>query len=233
MGRRSGAEFDVNGRLVNTLCTHCGQYHTTRDGNPACRGHLKYHPDQPCKNGPLAGQSTCGLHGGKTEGAMAGGRKRLALGQVREEMVVLGGMIDVDEVEAVMIMVQEAAWNVAYLRSLVQQISGEVSTSVDLLGVGQAYIASRVKLDDLTVVENIIKKMYDAERDRLVRYSKIAHDMGISERRTKIAEEQGMWLVQTLDMVFTQLNLTPDQAASLPPIMGRIIEELEAGDTGP
>lgn len=60
-----------------------------------------------------------------------------------------------------------------------------------------------------------------AERDRVVRYAKTAHDMGIAEREVKLAEQQGQLLATVIRNVLGDLDLTPEQQALAPKAIGR------------
>lgn len=66
-------------------------------------------------------------------------------------------------------------------------------------------------------------KLYNDERDRLARFSKLALDAGVAERQIQIAEQQGTILAQTLLAVFgdTTLGLTPDQQQLARTLAGR------------
>lgn len=196
---------------------------------------------QPCRRYRVVGMTVCDWHGGKGEHVDAVVPKRLALAAIKSELTGLGGQIDVEPTEAMLVMVKEAAWNVAYLRSLVAELRGHVEDEerpvvIDEEGVARvdpawvgAGIAGRTSPDDWKADPHVLVKMYNDERDRLVKYAKLCRDAGVEERFVQIAEQQGVWLTQMLDRVFTQLLLTDEQRDQLPAIMGRIVDELEAG----
>jgi hypothetical protein len=48
-----------------------------------------------------------------------------------------------------------------------------------------------------------------AERDRVVRYGKTAHDMGVQERRARLAAEAGEFLVEVSARALTALGADP------------------------
>lgn len=58
-----------------------------------------------------------------------------------------------------------------------------------------------------------------AERDRVVKYAKTAHDMGISERLTSLAERWGDVVAGRITRLLTDLELTPEQAARVPDLV--------------
>lgn len=55
-----------------------------------------------------------------------------------------------------------------------------------------------------------------AERDRVVKYAKTAHDMGISDRLTNLAERWGDVVASRMAAMLGDLNLSPDQALLVP-----------------
>lgn len=55
-----------------------------------------------------------------------------------------------------------------------------------------------------------------AERDRVVKYAKVAHDMGISSRLTDLAEKWGDVVAGRITFLLEALNLTPEQEAQVP-----------------
>lgn len=184
--------------------------------------------------------TVCDWHGGSGDHVDNAVVKRQALAKIKLELTSLGGQIDIEPTEAMLVMVREAAWNVAYLRSLVAELRGHVEDEqrpvvIDEEGVARvdpawvgAGIAGRTSPDDWKADPHVLVKMYNDERDRLVKYAKLCRDAGVEERYVQIAEAQGVWLTQMLDRVFTQLLLTPEQQEQLPAIMGQIVDELEA-----
>jgi|SRR6187549_1051971 len=58
-----------------------------------------------------------------------------------------------------------------------------------------------------------------AERDRVVRYAKTAHDMGISDRLTSLAERWGDVVAGRIAVMLEALVLTPEQAALVPGLL--------------
>lgn len=55
-----------------------------------------------------------------------------------------------------------------------------------------------------------------AERDRVVKYAKTAHDMGISERLTNLAGRWGDMVVTRILTMLEELELSPEQQAQVP-----------------
>lgn len=59
-------------------------------------------------------------------------------------------------------------------------------------------------------------KLESEERDRVVRFAKTAHDMGISSRLTALAERWGDVVITQIMLVMDSLNLTAEQEARVP-----------------
>jgi hypothetical protein len=72
------------------------------------------------------------------------------------------------------------------------------------------------------------------ERDRVVKYAKTAHDMGISERLTNLAERWGDIVAGRITLILAGLELTPAQEARVPELiqthLGAVDMESLAGD---
>lgn len=58
-----------------------------------------------------------------------------------------------------------------------------------------------------------------AERDRVVKYAKTAHDMGISDRLTQMAEQWGDIVAGRVSLLLSALNLTPEQTERVPELI--------------
>lgn len=236
---KNNTQYDPRtGRLVNTECPICEAAgrdpwsHTTPDGKASCRGHLKEKEGRParaCTRKPMRCQNVCMVHGGKVPHNMEAARRRIALVAIKDELDGLGGSLDVDPAMAMLAMVREAAFNVAYLRTQVAALRQGYESSP---GAGDG-IVGRLDPENWTAAEHVLVAMYDRERDRLVKYSKLCRDAGVEERRVRIEEEQGAWLTRTVDLLLERLALTPQQQQALPAIMGEVIDVLEKAQDQP
>jgi hypothetical protein len=63
------------------------------------------------------------------------------------------------------------------------------------------------------------------ERDRVVRFAKTAHDMGIAEREVKLAESQGALLAAVVRGILGDLDLTAVQLERAPEVIQRHLRE--------
>jgi hypothetical protein len=58
-----------------------------------------------------------------------------------------------------------------------------------------------------------------SERDKVVKYAKTAHDMGISEKLTAMAEQWGDIVAGRVSLLLADLHLTPDQTIKVPSLL--------------
>lgn len=72
-------------------------------------------------------------------------------------------------------------------------------------------------------------KLEAEERDRVVRYAKTAHDMGISDRVIGLAEKWGDLVVGRIMIVIGELDLTPEQQAKVPELIQAHLGQIEIG----
>lgn len=68
------------------------------------------------------------------------------------------------------------------------------------------------------------------ERDRVVRFAKTAHDMGIAEREVKLAESQGALLASVVRNILGDLELTAEQQELAPGVIQRRFREAAVGE---
>lgn len=63
------------------------------------------------------------------------------------------------------------------------------------------------------------------ERDRVVKFAKVAHDMGIAEREVRLAESQGQLLATVVRNILGDLALTPEQQGMAAGVIQRRLRE--------
>jgi hypothetical protein len=66
-------------------------------------------------------------------------------------------------------------------------------------------------------------RLESEERDRVMRYTKQCHDMGISDRLTTMAEKWGDIVANRVTKLLVALNLSPEQAAMAPELITRYL----------
>lgn len=68
-----------------------------------------------------------------------------------------------------------------------------------------------------------------AERDRVVKYAKTAHDMGISDRLTNLAERWGDIVATRITLMLDELELSPAQTAKVPALLQAHLGSIDMG----
>lgn len=109
----------------------------------------------------------------------------------------LGRVLPVEPAEAMLAMVWEATANVAVLRDLVQALDAGRVDDPDGVGLGSTLAirsGSAQKPNEAT--PHVWVGMYDAERERLMRWAKACRDAGVDERRIQLAEDQAQLMAQ-------------------------------------
>ncbi len=203
-----------------------------------------------CRRRAIPGGDCCTTHGGKAPQTKRAANRRLALGQAMvelEEERRLGRSLPVEPADAMLAMVQEAAANVALYRGLVERLEvgwvddpfpedldDDPGSARDVeLGLGSTLAirtGSTQKPNEAT--PHVWVAMYDAERERLVKWAKACRDAGVDERRIELAEAQAQMVAGvcrsfaagSLAMVLDQIGDGADR--------GRVMSAHEAGWPG-
>lgn len=171
-----------------TPCLRCGWVHLRCTSHTRNKVTGEY--DVPCGRPPRPGLAVCATHGGKAPQSIRAGERRVALGRISAELErqgrLGGGELDVDPAEAMLAMVREAAFNVAVLRDLVAQLDASVSTGGGTDGEAPSPLAAIAGLTGsqskfLEAAPHVLVTMYDSERDKLVRWSKMCREAGVDE----------------------------------------------------
>lgn len=164
------------------------------DSGVKCSAHTS--SGRPCRNWAIQGATVCRMHGGSAPQVRRKAAERLALGRARAELEregrLGGGQIDVDPADAMLAMVREAAFNVAVLRDLVAGLATEMDAAApDALGPVPAIaglMGSTSKV--MEAAPHVWVNMYDAERERLVKWSKACRDAGVDEAVVRLEERR-------------------------------------------
>jgi hypothetical protein len=135
----------------------------------------------------MEGQLVCRLHGGATARSLAAAKRRIALRKVTD---MLGVPIEIDPAEALIEQVHLAAGNEFFLRHQVQLLQDEGADRM----LGLDGVDVRVKL-------------WNDERERLARMSKLAVDAGIAERQVRIREAEGAAIAAMLVLLLDHPRL--------------------------
>lgn len=68
------------------------------------------------------------------------------------------------------------------------------------------------------------------ERDRVVRFARAAHDMGIADREIRLAEQQGALIAAAVKKILAGLGLSPKQQEIVPQLVPMVLREIASGD---
>lgn len=184
----------------------------------------------PCHAAAIKGTNVCRNHGGyRTDVLKAKGEARItawnALGPVDSEDRVEPSMAVLGMLQ--MAWLRAAAYGELLHRQVVNQASdepdheglegGDASGKTSGL-IGYRYGAAGKEGHIYAVNEEVraLVPLESAERDRVVRFAKTAHDMGISERLINLAEKWGDVVAGRITLILAGLELSPEQERKVP-----------------
>lgn len=197
-----------------------------------------------CHGPAIRGTSKCRTHAGKkTELAKAQGQAVITAWNA------MGGTPNIDYRMAVLGVLQMTWLRLAaYSELLRRQVAaeGEVTEAEifdpdegspktsGLIGYRYGAAGKEGRIYAQSEEVRALVALESAERDRVVRYSKVAHDMGISERLTSLAERWGDLVAGRISAILGELNLTPEQQARVPELIQRHLGtiDMDAVTTG-
>lgn len=203
----------------------------------------------PCHGCAVRGTDVCTIHGGHRRDVLkAKGQARItawsAMGQPASGQNLDSGMA--------VLGVLQMTWLrlAAYSELLRQQVTSEAPPEPDRDGfdpesepqssglIGYKYGAAGKDGTIYPVSEEVraLVALEAQERDRVVKYAKTAHDMGISERLTNLAERWGDVVAGRITLILAALELTSEQEAKVPALiqahLGQIDVDTMSGNGG-
>lgn len=178
-----------------------------------------------CHQAAIRGTKVCQNHGGYSRAVLR------AQGEARITAWSPNGPATIDTNSAVLGVLQMTHLRLStYAELLRRQVATEGDTAGDAREdaspeasglIGFRYGAGGK--DGITYVQSeevrALVTLEAAERDRVVRYAKTAHDMGISSRLTNLAERWGDIVATRISLMLDGLQLTPEQAALVPGLL--------------
>jgi hypothetical protein len=183
------------------LCTKCNHTHDPEK----CTGHNG--AGQPCRNRPIRGGSVCSTHGGSAPQVRAAADQRLLDRQAVLALETFGLPREVDPHTALLEELHRAAGAVQWLQAVVADLK-------------QSQVGG----------ESVWVKLWAEERDRLVKVAKTCVDVGIEERRVRLAEQAGAQLAAVVRAVLDRLALSSEQQALALTVVPEEFRRLGAGD---
>lgn len=203
----------------------CGEHQRWECARPRSKGR------GTCHGLAIAGTNSCRMHAGvKGEVAKAQGQAVITAWNA------MGGTPNIDYRMAVLGVLQMTWLRLAaYSELLRRQVAaeGEVTEAEifdpdegspktsGLIGYRYGAAGKEGRIYAQSEEVRALVALESAERDRVVRYSKVAHDMGISERLTSLAERWGDLVAGRISAILGELNLTPEQQARVPELIQR------------
>lgn len=188
-----------------------------------------------CLNRAIPGGTVCEYHGGAAPQTRDAAETRLAEERVRGLMATYAQPVETTPMQSLHAEVCRAEGRVQWLERHVQRIESCDIGTVAAAGPGRGdreqdeelgsdvsrhplvWGTTRIKQggDDHGVTQeagpNIWLKLYNDERDRLVRVSEKAMRAGLDERMVKLAETQGRMVAEVIRAILGELDLTPEQ----------------------
>lgn len=199
----------------------------------------------PCHAPAVKGLPTCRIHSGH-KGAVAKAKGQsvitawTAIGQPRDGKQLDAGM-------AVLGMLQMTWLRAAAYGELLRQqvVTGEPpepdrdGIQGGMAGPGSGLIGYRYgaagKDGNIYAVSEEVRALVALEaqeRDRVVKFAKTAHDMGISERLTNLAEKWGDVVASRITLILAGLELTPEQEAKVPALIQAHLSQIDVTTMG-
>lgn len=185
-------------------CERCGEPHVR------CSGHRK--DGKPCGQPPMSDQTVCRKHGGKAPQNLAAAERRRAERQALVAAESFGLPREVDPHTALLEELHRAAGAVQWLSAIVADLEQE---SIVWGKVKETHGTQLEKGTDNGVTKaaavNVYVRLWQEERDRLAKVAKTCVDVGIEERRVRLAESAGQQLAAVIRSVLSQLGLSDEQ----------------------
>jgi hypothetical protein len=143
--------------------------------------------------------------------------------EARKALESLAVPIEIDPIDALLHLVHEAAGNVAFLGGRV----GDLGYAIvgDVYSVARDGSAVPVSEDARAIV-----KLYNEERDRLAKVSKIALDAGIERKQVEILEAQAEAMVAVLRAVVIRLGLAESARTQALVLLSDELRKLSSGE---
>ena len=164
-----------------------------------------------CTQPRIHGTTVCRMHGGAARQVRRRAAANVARDRALAEARRLGGSLDVDPHEVLLAQVREAAANVEVLRGYVAGLAVDLADDGTAIAVPEQRIEWDKGGTHVDAKVHVLVAMYNDERDRLVRFSKLAIDAGVAERQVRVAEQQAQRLGQAFSRALDAAaeHLTP------------------------
>ncbi len=166
------------------------------------------------------GHGHCKLHGGNTQN----GQKFAA----RQQVLELGGELDMEPHEAILLAVRKAAMQVAFCAARVAELREEELLAERVKVVRDADGSTRVEKTNEQHLNVWVRLHQEAVRD-LSHLAKVAVDAGVAERQVRLAEQLVGDIAAVLRAYTDQLELTAAQKKRAPAAARAALQLIEGG----
>lgn len=207
-GEREGGRHEVAPARPDMSTPLCGADKT--DGSGKCRHQSGWGTDH-------LGHGPCRKHGGNTPNHVKAGR----IAKAREAVAILGLPREVDPHYALLNEVHSTAGHVAWLASVVADLEHAKVTQGVTKTVQLPDGTRRVEAE---AAFNVWVRLYQDERDRLVRVARAAVDAGVAERHVQLAEQQAARLAQVVSAILSDLGHDLDDENTRKVVRLRLLE---------
>jgi hypothetical protein len=166
------------------------------------------------------GYGPCSYHKGTTPA----GRKSSAHEMAEELSMFYGHPIETTPIQALLEEVSRTAGHVKWLADTIATFDVPLVEEADPSSNG---IVVRRPAGLPPEVESWIR-VYQSERNQLIRASKACLDAGVNERLVQIAEAQAAKFANAIDTILDALGLTPQQRELVPHVVPQVLRGLAA-----
>lgn len=176
---------------------------------PQCTATSKQSGER-CKRRPIRGGTVCAMHGGKTPAVAAAAERRLLERQALVAAEAFGLPREVDPHTALLEELHRCAGAVQWLGAIVADLDRkDISWGKVKETRGTQLEKGAENGTTYSAQVNVFVRLWQEERDRLAKVAKTCVDVGIEERRVRLAESTGQQLAafarSLLDRMFAAL----------------------------
>jgi hypothetical protein len=165
-----------------------------------------------CRKQPIKGATVCRTHGGSAVQVKDAAERRLLERQALIAAEAFGLPREVDPHSALLEELHRCAGAVQWLGAIVADLQR------DEIGWGKVKETHGTQLEKGTdngttkaAQVNVFVRLWQEERDRLAKVAKTCVDVGIEERRVRLAESAGQQLAAVIRAVLDRLELSDGQ----------------------
>lgn len=212
---------------------------TDETGRTLCGAKKK--DGNPCAASPKKGFTRCRRHGGNSPQAKRKAQERNTKAKAEEQLRSLGYLENapnIDPTEALLRLVSDKAREVAWLRTMVDQVTSDQHAD-DGPSAPKALVWGKTKheegvgplgpvdKEDYAADLNIWVRWLHTAEEQLAKYATSALRAGVEQRQVEIREQEALVFVGAIHNILNNLNLSTDQRALIPEVVPAALREIE------